>query len=315
MNTSPVVFLIGPTAAGKSAASLALAKRWPIEIIAMDSATIYKDMDIGTAKPSAAERAHIPHHLLDVRDPAQSYDVATFVDDCIQQVKAIQARGHQAVICGGTMMYYHALTRGLSPVPTSSPEVRIRIEAQAHDLGWAAMHERLSVVDPDSAQRIAPNDSQRIGRALEVYEQTGTPLSVWQKKPRHQAFQFPYLTLSIEPKQRQLLHPRIRARFLKMIDEGFVDEVHRLYQRGDLHEQLPSIRCVGYRQIWHYLQGNCDLETAIEKGIHATEQLAKRQMTWLRSFKERQPIDCMTDEVAARAVDIIATQWPHPSTD
>lgn len=309
MSTPPVVFLIGPTAAGKSAASLALAKHWPIEIIAMDSATIYRGMDIGTAKPNSAERALIPHHLLDILDPADSYDVATFVSDCIQHVKTIQARGHQAVICGGTLMYYHALTRGLSPVPSSCADVRTRIETQAAEIGWPAMHQRLAQIDPDSAQRIAPNDSQRTGRALEVYEQTGTPLSVWQQKPRRKEFQFPFLTLSIEPVQRQLLHPRIRERFLAMIEKGFVEEVQRLYARGDLHEQLSSIRSVGYRQLWHYLQGHCDLETAIENGIRATEQLAKRQMTWLRSLDERHPIDCLAGDVAKQVFEQVTPLW------
>lgn len=309
MNTSPVVFLIGPTAAGKSASSLALAKNWPIEIIAMDSATIYRDMDIGTAKPSLAERETIAHHLLDIVDPADSYDVATFVSDCIRLVKEIQARGHHAVICGGTLMYYHALTRGLSPVPASCPETRAHIEAQAAQAGWPAMHQRLTQIDPEIAQRIAPNDSQRIGRALEVYEQTGLQLSSWQKKPRRKDFQFPFLTLSIEPTERQLLHPRIRMRFQQMMEQGFLDEVRRLYDRGDLHEQLPSIRCVGYRQLWQHLQGHYDLESAIEKGIHATEQLAKRQMTWLRSLDERQPINCLADDVAKQVVEQVATQW------
>src|SRR5690625_209854 len=311
MNTESVVFLIGPTAAGKSAASLALADHWPIEIIAMDSATVYRGMDIGTAKPSSAERALIPHHLLDILDPADSYDVATFVSDCIRHIKDIQARGRLAVICGGTLMYYHALTRGLSPVPTSCAEVRRRVEAQAAKIGWPAMHQRLAQIDPDSAQRIAPNDSQRTGRALEVYEQTGTPLSVLQHKPRRKDFQLPFLTLSIEPTLRQLLHPRIRERFLNMIENGFVEEVQRLYARGDLHEQMPSIRSVGYRQLGHYLHGDCDLDTAIENGIRATEQLAKRQMTWLRSLDERNRIDCLADDVAKQTIKLVTPLWAN----
>lgn len=311
MDMHPVVFLIGPTAAGKSAASLALAKHWPIEIIAMDSATIYRGMDIGTAKPSLSERQAIPHHLLDIVDPAESYDVASFVADCVRLVHAIQQRGHRAVICGGTMMYYHALTRGLSPVPTSTEEVRAAVSAQAKQYGWPALHHRLTQLDPELAQRIAPNDSQRIGRAIEVYEQTGIPLSVWQKKPRHREFQFPFLTLSIEPLQRQHLHPRIRERFLSMMQAGFLEEVQRLFQRGDLHDQLPSIRSVGYRQLWHHLLGHYDLDTAVEKGIHATEQLAKRQMTWLRSLPERHSIDCLSNEVGDQVLKQVHAHWAH----
>jgi|SRR5690625_258915 len=310
MNTPAVIFLIGPTAAGKSAASMALAQRWPIEIIALDSATIYRSMDIGTAKPSAAEQAAVPHHLIDIVDPAEQYDVASFVQDTLRLVKEIQQRGRHVVICGGTMMYYQALTQGLSPLPKRCPRTRAAIEAQAQQLGWPALHAQLAKIDPQSAQRIAPNDSQRIERALEVYELSQTPLSVLQQQPRQVDFKYPYRSLSIEPTARQLLHPRIAERFYHMLELGFVDEVKALYTRPDLHLDLPSIRCVGYRQLWQYLDGQCDQQTAIAQGIRATEQLAKRQMTWLRSFDERERIDCLSNTVVEQVVDAAAQCWP-----
>lgn len=306
--TPTVIFLIGPTASGKSAAGLALAQRWPIEIIAMDSATIYRGMDIGTAKPSAAEQAEVPHHLLDILDPAQSYDVASFVEDSLRLIEQIHSRGRLPVICGGTMMYYQALTRGLSPLPKSCPGTRQILEEQAADLGWPAMHQLLAQIDPVSAQRIAINDSQRIQRALEVFHLTHTPLSTLQKQPRKQLFHEPYLTLSLAPNQRQLLHPRIQARFQQMIEQGFIEEVRALYQRPDLHIDLPSIRCVGYRQLWQYLEGDLTQSEAIAQGIHATEQLAKRQTTWLRSFEEPITIDCLDPLATTYVIDTVAAQ-------
>ncbi|HLS21839.1 MAG TPA: tRNA (adenosine(37)-N6)-dimethylallyltransferase MiaA [Paenalcaligenes sp.] len=306
--TPTVIFLIGPTASGKSAASLALAQHWPVEIIAMDSATIYRGMNIGTAKPDATEQARVPHHLLDILDPAQSYDVASFVQDSLALINDIRQRGRLAVICGGTMMYYHALTRGLSPLPRSCPQMRAELEAEAAQYGWPALHQMLAQHDPQAAQRIAPNDSQRIQRALEVFRLTGTPLSILQKQPRQKLFHDPYLTLSLEPARRQLLHPRIAKRFHQMIEQGLIDEVRQLHARDDLHIDLPAIRCVGYRQIWRYLDGALDRTTAIVQGIHATEQLAKRQTTWLRSFDERQVIDCLQPDAPAQVIDKVRTQ-------
>lgn len=303
-----VIFLIGPTASGKSATALALAERWPIEIIAMDSATIYRDMDIGTAKPSAAEQARVPHHLLDIRDPAQSYDVARFVYDTLALIGQIHQRGRRVVICGGTMMYYQALIEGLSPLPRSCPELRAQIAREAADQGWPALHDELARIDAVTAQRIAPNDSQRIGRALEVFRLTGQPLSVLQQQPRQRLFHAPHITLSLEPEKRQLLHPRIASRFHQMIEQGLIDEVSRLHARPDLHIDLPAIRCVGYRQIWQYLDGQTSQAQAIAQGIHATEQLAKRQTTWLRAFPHRIAIDCLHAQASEQAVDIVARQ-------
>src|SRR5690625_4291656 len=252
MSKSHIIFLIGPTAAGKTAAALALAKHWPIEIIVMDSATIYRDMDIGTAKSSAKEQALVKHHLLDIVDPAQSYDVATFVHDCLRHLRRIEARQRYTVICGGTMMYYQALTQGLSPFPKADPEIRKQLAAQAQDIGWPSMHQQLQKIDPATAKRVSPNDSQRIQRALEVFHLTKTPLSELQQQPRQKKLHHPFTTISLEPKARQELHPRIKKRFHQMLDKGFLDEVKALYQRPDLHLNLPSIRCVGYRQLWLY---------------------------------------------------------------
>jgi len=307
--TTSIVFLIGPTAAGKSAASLALAERWPLEIIVMDSATIYRHMDIGTAKPSRAEQKLIRHHLLDIVDPAEQYDVASFVEDTIRLINNIQQRGRHVLICGGTLMYYHALTRGLSPLPKADPKLRAQIEAEARTQGWPALHAQLAQIDPTTAERLAPNDSQRIQRALEVYRATQTPLSIWQQRPKIRSFQHDYLSLSLEPARRQELHPRMAERFHQMLEAGLLAEVEALYERGDLHLDLPSIRCVGYRQLWQYLAGEKTFDVAVARAIHATEQLAKRQMTWLRSLSERQRLDCLDPRVVAKVVDRVASVW------
>lgn len=310
MTTPTVICLTGPTAAGKSASTLAIAQRWDVEIIVMDSATIYHDMDIGTAKPSVAEQQQIPHHLLDIRDPADSYSAASFVQDTEQCIQAIQARGRHALLCGGTLLYYKALREGLSNLPQSTPETRAQLDAEALAKGWPALHAELALIDPKTAARLAPTDSQRVQRALEIYRLSGKTMSEWlheaPPKPLHERN---YCTISLEPTERQLLSPRIAQRYHHMLEQGLLNEVERLYARADLHSGLPSIRSVGYRQIWEYLEGQVDLDQAIEKAIIATRQLAKRQMTWLRTMPERLSLDCMDEQRADHVVDLVAKVW------
>lgn len=307
-----IICLTGPTAAGKSAATHAIAERWPVEIIVMDSATIYRGMDIGTAKPSVEEQAAIQHHLLDIRDPSESYSAAAFAQDTLNLIDTIFKRGNYPLICGGTLMYYKALREGLNDLPESVPEIRAQIEHEAAIAGWPAMHAQLEKVDPITAARLAPNDSQRVQRALEVYRISGRSLSDWirENKPTHQGQNnYRYHTISLEPSDRSQLHARIATRYQTMIEQGLLQEVEALYQREDLNITLPSIRCVGYRQIWEHLDGNCTLEEAIEKAIVATRQLAKRQLTWLRSDKERTIIDCLDDSRANHVVQQVALHW------
>lgn len=311
MAAPTVICLTGPTAAGKSASTLALAQRWDVEIIVMDSATIYRGMDIGTAKPSVTEQAAVPHHLLDIRDPAESYSAASFVHDTETLIDQIHARQRHALICGGTLLYYKALREGLSQLPESTPEVRAELDAEALIKGWPTLHQELMAIDPDTAARLAPNDGQRIQRAWEIYRVSGKTMSAWLKdKPPQPLRQRTYRTISLEPTERQLLSPRISQRYQQMIEQGLVAEVERLHARPDLHIGLPSIRSVGYRQIWDYLDGEMALEEAIERAIIATRQLAKRQMTWLRSMPERHRVDCMYPSRAEAVVDLVAQQWP-----
>lgn len=310
MTSSTIICLTGPTAAGKSASTHAIAKRWNVEIIVMDSATIYKSMDIGTAKPSADEQAAIPHHLLDIRDPAESYSAAQFVHDTEKLIDEIQSRGNHVLLCGGTLLYYKALREGLSNLPASTPEIRAQIDAEAALKGWPALHAELSTIDPETAARLAPADSQRVQRALEIYKMSGKTMSAWLRDaPPKPLFDRSYVTISLEPAERQQLSPRIAQRYKQMIEQGLVAEVEKLYARDDLHAGLPSIRSVGYRQIWEYLDGDISLEVAIEKAIIATRQLAKRQMTWLRAMPERQAIDCMDTQRAHQVVDAVAQIW------
>ena len=300
-----ILCISGPTAAGKSASVLRLAQLTPIEIISMDSATIYQGMDIGTAKASAKEQSQVAHHLLDIRDPADSYSAADFVDDALRLIPAIEARGHRPVIEGGTMMYYKALREGLHNLPKADAALREKIEAEAAELSWPAMHKKLAALDSDTAERLAPNDSQRISRALEIIELSGQPMSTLiaeQKSPQHD---YEFVTISLEPVDRLLLHQQIAKRFNQMMEMGFLDEVKRLYQREELHPDLPSIRCVGYRQLWDYLAGNCNYAEAVERGIAATRQLAKRQITWLRSQPERIQIDCFADDAPEQVLKVV----------
>ncbi|HWK69617.1 MAG TPA: tRNA (adenosine(37)-N6)-dimethylallyltransferase MiaA [Burkholderiaceae bacterium] len=309
--SGPVLCLAGPTASGKSAAALALARRWPVEIIVMDSATIYRGMDIGTAKPSREEQARVPHHLLDIRDPAQSYSAAEFQRDAGTLIADIAARGRLPLLCGGTMLYYKALREGLNELPAADAAVRADIDREARDMGWPELHRRLSRYDPDTAARLAPNDSQRLQRAIEIYRVSGRPMSEWLKDPplRHGDMR-QFVTISLEPSDRLALHTRIAQRYQAMMDQGLLDEVRALHRRPDLHTGLPSVRCVGYRQLWDYLDGKNGLSQAVEQAIAATRQLAKRQLTWLRSLPQRHTVDCLDPDAAARVVDAAAAQWP-----
>lgn len=279
----PAIFLMGPTASGKTALAIELCQKLPCDIISVDSALIYKGMDIGTAKPTAQELALAPHRLINILDPAQSYSVAEFRRDAIKAMAHISSKGRIPLLVGGTMMYFKALIDGLSPLPESDPAVRARIELLAQQLGWQHLHEQLAVIDPQSALRIHPNDPQRLLRALEVYELTNksmTELMATKSAPLpYEVSQF-----SITPADRKVLHQRIAERFQLMLDAGFVQEVEKLRQRVDLNLNLPSMRCVGYRQIWQYLDGDFAFDEMREKGIAATRQLAKRQLTWLRSW-------------------------------
>ena len=277
------VAVLGPTASGKSALALELAARADGEIISLDSALVYRGMDIGTAKPSPEERARIRHHLIDIRDPAQSYSAAEFRRDCVALVREIRARGRLPIICGGTMMYYSALVRGLSPVPRSSEASRARVADEARRLGWPALHRRLAELDPRSGARLSPNDRQRISRALEVYYDTGRPLSLyWERRGEACPFSLSELILLPENDDRAELRKIIRKRFLLMLEAGLVAEVSRLREREDLSADTPSMRSVGYRQVWEYLDGKCSYEEMIERAVTATARLAKHQMTWLR---------------------------------
>ena len=294
--------LAGPTASGKTAAALAIAQEHPCEIISVDSALVYRGMDIGTAKPSAAELSRVPHHLIDIRDPLHAYSAAEFVRDAQRLIVEITARGKLPLLVGGTMLYFKALFDGLDDMPAANPAIRLALEQEAAEKGWPALHAELATLDPTTAARLAPADSQRIQRALEVYRISGLPLSHF-----HSA-RFATQTIagcahptgagaliSLEPEQRTWLHERIAQRFDAMVEHGLVDEVRRLHARGDLHPDLPSMRCVGYRQVWEAMEAHAasgstaplPMEKLRELGIIATRQLAKRQITWLRSMPQR----------------------------
>jgi tRNA dimethylallyltransferase len=302
-----LVCLTGPTASGKSAASLALARRWPIELIVMDSATIYRGMDIGTAKPSPDEQAQVPHHLLDILDPAQSYSAADFAHDAATLVHDIRARGRTPVVCGGTLLYYKALREGLNELPTSAPATRQQLDDEARERGWPALHAELARVDPATAARLAPNDSQRVQRALEIWRSSGRTMSDWLSHPTRPVLPgWRFATISLEPGDRGVLHERIARRYQDMMAAGLLDEVRTLRQRRDLHPGLPSIRCVGYRQLWDHLDGRVALDDAMERAIAATRQLAKRQLTWLRAMPGRTIIDCLSGQAVDQVVSAFA---------
>lgn len=279
-----VIFLMGPTASGKTALAMELVKRLPCDIISVDSALVYRGMDIGTAKPTAEEQAQAPHRLLDLIEPTEAYSAADFRRDALREIESIVAQERIPLLVGGTMLYYKALLEGLSPLPAADPAIRQAIEAQAEQIGWDALHTELQRLDPVAAARIHPNDPQRLSRALEVYRISGKTLT---ELTQTKGEQLPYRTLqfAIAPTDRELLRQRIAERFHLMLAQGFEQEVRALYQRGDLNADLPAIRCVGYRQMWEYLDGQLSYDEMVFRGIVATCQLAKRQMTWLRGWQ------------------------------
>ncbi|NQZ29643.1 MAG: tRNA (adenosine(37)-N6)-dimethylallyltransferase MiaA [Oceanospirillaceae bacterium] len=299
------IFLMGPTAAGKTALAMDLFDKLPCELISVDSALIYREMNIGTAKPSAHELLRYPHHLVDIIDPAQSYSAAAFRADVLPLMQDIVDRGKIPLLVGGTMMYFNALTKGMAKLPNADEEIRQQITDIAQAQGWPAVHQLLKEVDPSSAARLAPNDSQRIQRALEVFRISGKTLTMhWAEQEQYQ-LPFNVLNIAVMPEQRQTLHQRIEQRFKVMLEQGFLDEVKALYQRGDLNLEMPSMRCVGYRQAWLYIQGELDYAAMQEKGIIATRQLAKRQITWLRSWENLHWFDLESIDLTARVLKLL----------
>ena len=276
------VLLMGPTASGKTALSVAMAQALNAEIISVDSALVYRGMDIGTAKPSIEERGGIPHHLIDILDPSESFSTGQFRARALELMSDIVNRGKLPLLVGGTMLYFSALTQGLATLPEADPEIRQRLDRELAELGKEALHARLAQVDPQAAARIHVNDPQRIQRALEVYEISGKPLSSFFESDQQSDLPFNFIKLMVAPEQRATLHETIALRFKQMLAQGFLEEVKALRARADLDESMPSIRCVGYRQAWAYLNGEYDYDTMVEKAIVATRQLAKRQFTWLR---------------------------------
>ena len=296
------VALAGPTASGKTAAAIAIARARPVEIVSVDSALVYRGMDIGTAKPTVAERAEVPHHLIDIRDPRDPYSAAAFVQDAKRLVAEICGRGRLPLLVGGTMLYFKALASGIDAMPAADPAVRRQLEGEAAEHGWPAMHARLAEVDPATAARLAPNDSQRIQRALEVWRASGLPLSSFHGAKGTEGALPPAALFSLEPTGRDWLHRRIAERFEAMLAAGFMEEVQALRARGDLAPDLPSMRCVGYRQAWEALDGAFPMNELRERCIAATRQLAKRQITWLRSMPARSIIPAEASDAIPRLV-------------
>jgi len=300
------ICLMGATASGKTDLAISLLEHFPMDIVSVDSVMIYRGMDIGSAKPDAATLAQAPHRLIDILDPAESYSAASFREDALRELTEITAKGRIPLLVGGTMLYYRALLDGLSQLPSAEPVVRQQLEKKASLNGWQAMHDELARIDPEAAGRIHQNDPQRIIRALEVYEITGKAMTQLQKEnSRGDALPFRIMKMAIGPEDRAVLHQRIAKRFKLMLEQGFIEEVETLYQRGDLHQDLPSIRAVGYRQAWDYLTGRLDYNDMVEKGIIATRQLAKRQLTWLRSESSLHRLDSLDKNLTSQALNLV----------
>ncbi len=302
----PLICVMGPTASGKTELAIGLVESLPMEIISVDSVMIYRDMNIGSAKPDAETLARAPHRLIDILDPAEAYSAARFRDDALAEMADISRHGRIPLLVGGTMLYFRALLGGLSPLPSADATVRARLEREAAERGWPAMHARLSEIDPDIAARIHPNDPQRIQRALEVFELSGIPMSELQRQGRAQTeLPFRVTKLAVAPPERAILHRRIAQRFTEMLETGLIEEVEALRQRGDLDLSQPALRAVGYRQVWEYLEGRMDYNEMVERGIIATRQLAKRQMTWLRSEQGVLPLDSLNPRRLDEALKIV----------
>jgi tRNA dimethylallyltransferase len=301
----PAVFLLGPTASGKTAVSLALAARFPLEIVSVDSALVYRGMDIGTAKPDAATRAAVPHHLIDIVEPTEAYSAGRFREDALRVAAGIAARGRVPLFAGGTMLYERALMRGLARLPAADPAVRAEIDRDARARGWPALHAELARVDPQAAARLDPNDAQRVQRALEVFRLSGRPLTAIIAGEGCAPAPFAALTVALEPSDRAALHRRIEARFRAMLAAGLVDEVRALRARHALDAGMPSMRAVGYRQVWETLEGAAPAGTLEARGVAATRQLAKRQLTWLRAMREVERVDCLGADPAAAVEGLV----------
>jgi tRNA dimethylallyltransferase len=301
----PVIFLMGPTASGKTGLAVELVRHFPCEIISVDSAMIYRGMNIGTAKPGPKQLRIAPHRLIDILDPTQAYSAAQFSADAQREMREIMAAGRIPLLVGGTMLYFRALQFGLSDLPPADSVVRARLAQEAEDQGWARLHARLTAVDPVAAARIHRNDPQRIQRALEVYEVGGVPMTEYLSRPTAEPWQGPVIKLALACSDRELMRERIATRFFTMLEQGLIEEVQQMRQRGDLDRNLPSLRCVGYRQVWDYLCADSSYEEMTTKSIIATGQLAKRQMTWLRREKEAQWFDCLDQKLYFKAIAYI----------
>lgn len=302
----PAVLLMGPTASGKSSLAMELAQRLPVEIVSVDSAQVYRGMDRGTAKASSADRALVPHHLIDILAPTEAYSAARFRADALGLVAEIHSRGRIALLVGGTMLYFRALLEGLSCLPGADREVRACIDREASALGWPAMHARLAEVDPETAQRVKPRDSQRIQRALEIFRVTGQPMARLLAREPEAEEHSRFFSLSLMPDDRAQLHQRIEARFRDMLQQGLVEELAALRERYDLSPRLPSMRAVGYRQAWQHLDGEFDRSELKNRGVYATRQLAKRQMTWLRSWRGSLSFDCFDTALEQKVYQAVA---------
>jgi tRNA dimethylallyltransferase len=306
-NRPPAVFIMGPTASGKSAVALEIAQRFSVEIISVDSAQVYRGMDIGTAKPDAATQAAIPHHLIDIIDPTQAYSAARFHDDALRRMSEITARGRIPLLVGGTMLYFRALTAGLSDLPEADEETRKQLAAEAEAKGWPAMHAELATVDPETAARLKPGDSQRVQRALEIFRLTGSPMASLIGAGKRDPFPYRVLNIALVPSDRELLHRRIALRFDDMLRLGLVNEVRELRRRHTLRQDLPSMRCVGYRQAWEFLNGGSSEKELRMRGTAATRQLAKRQLTWLRAMEDIEEFDSLRAGLAAAVAARVKT--------
>ena len=299
------LMILGPTASGKTALALDIARRVPVEIISVDSALVYRGMDIGTAKPSADELAQVPHHLIDIREPSESYSAAEFSADAWQLIGDIEARGRLPLLVGGTMLYARTLLHPMDDLPGARPDIRARLDAEAAEHGWPFLHARLAELDPPTAQRLHATDAQRIQRALEIIEITGQPLSALQQAGQKPEAHPDIRIISLEPSDRSVLHARIAQRFQMMLDNGFIDEVKRLHARPELHAELPAMRTVGYRQVWQMLDGERTSDTLFEAGVAATRQLAKRQLTWLRSLPVDVRLDCLRGDLVEEVLGFL----------
>ena len=299
------LFLMGPTASGKTALALKIADYFPVEIISVDSALVYRGMDIGTSKPDKETLEKYPHHLVDICDPAENYSAAQFRHDALQHINSCKAGGKIPLLVGGTMLYFRSLTQGLSDLPSANLEIRAKLEQMLHQQGSTYLHKLLSKIDPEAAQKIHPNDPQRLQRALEVFEISGVPISQWWKEQKQQKLPFVPLKFALHIQDRSILHQRIEERFIEMLDTGFVGEVESLRARGDLDLDKPSMRAVGYRQVWQYLDGDFSYDEMVRKAVVATRQLAKRQLTWLRSEQKLCWVDANTQNYAENVLQIL----------